>query len=229
LRAAYELPDECQIRNPRHLRALSAACRQRGVDLLPNVEAGAFEVRGERLEGIQTTAGVLRAERYAFAAGAWTQRLLAEVGVQTGILPMRGQMLLYKCDVPPFTRILNVGNRYLVPREDGRVLVGSTEEEVGFDKRTTAEGLAELANLAKRLVPMLTPERLEKSWAGLRPATFDGLPYIGQIPGLQNAFAAAGHFRSGLYLSPGTAVVLGELMRGTLPQIDLDPFRVGRG
>jgi glycine oxidase len=229
LKQVYYLPEECQIRNPRHLRALVKACQARGVELLPHVEPREFVVVGERLQGLRTTAGTLRAGQYALAAGAWTQQLLAKLGYRTGILPMRGQMLLFNCVQPLLKHILNVGNRYLVPREDGRVLVGSTEEEVGFDKRTTAEGLAELSTFASTLIPALAPEKLERTWAGLRPATFDGLPYIGRIPGLQNAFAAAGHFRSGLYLSPGTAVVVAELMRGQTSQIDLSPFCVGRG
>jgi glycine oxidase len=116
-----------------------------------------------------------------------------------------------------------------VPRDDGRVLAGSTEEEVGFDKSNTPEAVAELTALARELVPALAHAPVEQTWAGLRPASFDGLPYLGQIPGISNAFVAAGHFRTGLYLSTGTAVVLSELIRGERPQIDLSPFRVGRG
>ena len=116
----------------------------------------------------------------------------------------------------------------LQPRDDGRVLAGSTEEEVGFDKRTTQEATAELAAFARDLVPALTSAPIEQTWAGLRPATFDGLPYLGPLPGLFNAFVAAGHFRSGLYLSPATAVVMSQLIRGERPEVDLDVFRVGR-
>jgi glycine oxidase len=227
--AAYDTPEECQLRNRHHLRALIVACRQLGVDLVPHVAAEDFVLDGERLEGVRTSAGVLRAERYCLASGAWTEALLRRLGVPNGILPIRGQMLLYRCAQQPFTRILNEGNRYLVAREDGYVLAGSTEEEVGFDKRTTPAGLADLRSFAEALVPALAEAKLEKSWAGLRPATFDGLPYLGQIPALSNAFVAAGHFRSGLYLSGGTAVLMSQLMRGEEPDIDLEPFRVGRG
>jgi glycine oxidase len=144
-------------------------------------------------------------------------------------MPVRGQIVLYRCHSPPFQRILNEGSRYLVPRDDGRVLVGSTEEEVGFDKSTTTEGLAELQRLACELVPALKSANVEHAWAGLRPASFDGFPYIGKIPGLENAFVASGHFRSGLQLSTGTARVMGQLIRGQQPVIDLRAFEVGRG
>jgi len=83
--------------------------------------------------------------------------------------------------------------------------------------------------LARGLVPCLREATIERSWAGLRPGTFDGLPYLGQVPTLENAFVAAGHFRNGLHMSTGTAVVLSQLIRGKTPQIDLAPFRIGRG
>jgi glycine oxidase len=125
--------------------------------------------------------------------------------------------------------VLNEGSRYLVARDDGHVLVGSTEEEAGFDKSTTSTAIEELTRLACDLVPELRRFAVEQTWAGLRPGTYDGFPYLGAVPGLENAFVAAGHFRSGLHLSTGTAVVMGQLMRGETPIIDLSPFRVGRG
>lgn len=160
---------------------------------------------------------------------AWAYRLLQRMGVPTGILPIRGQMLLYRCPSPPLRRILNEGPRYLVPREDGHVLVGSSEEEAGYEKLTTEPVLAELRGLAESLVPDLRSAELADSWAGLRPGSFDGQPYLGRIPGVQNGYVAAGHFRSGLHTSPATAIVMSQLMRGERPQIDLQPFRVGRG
>jgi glycine oxidase len=155
--------------------------------------------------------------------------LLRQLGVTTGILPVRGQMVLFRGPTRPFQRVLNEGSRYLVPRDEGYVLAGSTEEEVGFDKRTTPEATHQLKEFACELVPLLRRFQVEQTWAGLRPGTLDGFPYLGKIPGLDNTYAAAGHFRSGLQLSTGTAVVLGQLIRGERPAVDLTPFRVGRG
>jgi len=129
---------------------------------------------------------------------------------------------------PILTRIINEGSRYLVPRADGRLLVGSTEEDVGFDRGTTAAGVAGLLDFALSLVGELDSAAIEQTWAGLRPATSDGLPYLGAVPGLENAYVAAGHFRSGLQLSTGTAVVMSQLIRGQQPQIDLSMFRADR-
>ena len=228
-KVAYDVPEECQIRNPRHLQALALACQQLGVELLPNTAATEFLIEGEQLAGVKTSAGVLRAKQYCLTSGAWTQQMLAQLDIPNSIFPIRGQMLLYHCDRQLFQRVLNEGNRYMVAREDGHVLVGATEEEVGFDKRTTEVALADLQAFATAMVPELAQATLVKTWAGLRPASFDGFPYLGRIPTLQNAFVAAGHFRSGLYLSPGTAMVMSELLLGQTPRIALDAFRVGRG
>lgn len=227
-RAIYQLPTEAQLRNPRYLKALKRACELAGVEILPGFTVIAPLCEGDTLRAVETTGGVLSAGAFCFTAGAWTGRMLAEMGIPTGILPMRGQMLLFRCETAPFRSIVNEGPRYLVPRDDGHVLVGATEEEVGFDKRTTPEALRELHELACDIVPQLKLAVLERSWAGLRPASFDGFPYLGPLPGLRNAYVASGHFRSGLYLSPGTAVVMRQLICGQPPEIDLAPFRVGR-
>ena len=142
--------------------------------------------------------------------------------------PIRGQIALLHTGTPLMRRVVNVGKRYLVPRDDGRVLVGSTEEDVGFVKHTTAEAIAELLRFGVELVPALKNAALENCWAGLRPATPDERPYLGRIPGFDNAFVAAGHFRSGLQLSPGTAVVLRQCILGQPVDIDLSAFRLDR-
>ena len=226
--SAFLLPDEAQLRNPRHLQALIAACKQAGVEITADVAADQVAIGPDHIRGIDSSRGLLSAHRYCFTAGAWTGQLLYVLGLSISVLPLRGQMVLFRCGSPPIRHIVNEGSRYIVPRDDGRVLVGSTEEEVGFDKRTTDEAISELAAFARELVPALAEAPIEQTWAGLRPASFDGLPYLGQLPGLPNAFVAAGHFRSGLFLSPATAVVMSQLVRGEKPAIDLTPFRVGR-
>ncbi|MEZ6096307.1 MAG: FAD-dependent oxidoreductase [Pirellulaceae bacterium] len=144
------------------------------------------------------------------------------------VVPIRGQMLLYKFDQPPFSYIVNEGPRYLVPRLDGHVLVGSTMEEAGFDSRTTAAGEQSLEEFACSISPMFQQRKPIRAWAGLRPASFDGLPYIGWIPNVNNALVATGHFRLGLQSSPGTAHIIACLLDNTPPPIDLEQFRPGR-
>ncbi len=229
LGAGFHLPELAQLRNPRHLKALCAGCAGWGVQLRSGCSAHALEVRGARVAAVRTAAGRIEAGQVLLAAGAWTDPLLEQAGWRPGIRPVRGQIALLNAGVPLFRRVLLWGARYLVPRPDGRVLVGSTEEDVGFDKRTTAAAVSDLLGLACRLVPALASAHLERCWAGLRPGSPDGLPFLGPVPGVDNLFVAAGHFRAGIQLSPGTALVMKELLLGQPPTVPLAPFRLDRG
>jgi glycine oxidase len=124
--------------------------------------------------------------------------------------------------------ILMVGKRYLVPRLDGRILVGSTEEDAGFDARPTVCGIAGLLEFVRRLVPSLSEASLEQSWAGLRPGSPDGVPYLGAVPGYDNLHVAAGHFRAGLQLSPATGLVMTQHLLGRPTLVPLGAFAVDR-
>jgi glycine oxidase len=225
---ALFLPDMAQLRNPRHLKALLAACQVAGVILTSGCVAHQIVTRDNQVQGVQTSAGILRAVQYVLATGAWTEPLLEPLGWQPGIHPVRGQIAMLHPEVPVFRKILLWGARYLVPRPDGRVLIGSTEEAVGFDKRTTAVAIHDLLQLGISLVPALAEAPLERCWAGLRPGSPDGLPYLGRVPGLENLFLAAGHFRAGIQLSPGTALLLKELLLGQPLTMALEPFRLDR-
>src|SRR5207249_3678025 len=114
-------------------------------------------------------------------------------------------------------------------RADGRVLVGSTEEpEAGFEKANTPDAVAKLRELARRAVPVLADAEVEKCWAGLRPGSPDGLPFIGAVPGWENVFVAAGHFRAGVQLSIGTAQLVADLLTGRPPCVPAEAFRLDR-
>jgi glycine oxidase len=226
--AAYWLPGECQVRNPRHLKALLAACLARGVRIEAGSPVVGFESRGSRVTAARTAAGARAAGMVCLAGGAWTGSLAEQLHWHLRVYPVRGQMVLLSTLRPVLSRVINEGPRYLVPRDDGRLLVGSTEEDAGFDRRPTGAGVQALVRLALELAPVLAAAQFERAWAGLRPATGDGLPYLGLVPGWDNAWVAAGHFRSGLQWSTGTALVLGQLMRGLTPSVDLGPFRPDR-
>src|SRR5262249_23926170 len=124
--------------------------------------------------------------------------------------------------------ILVQGPRYLVPRADGRVLAGSTEEDVGYVKQTTDAAVADLTALARQLVPALNSAPIETTWAGLRPGSADGLPTLGPHPDFGNLYLAAGHFRAGIQLSPATGLVMAESLRGRPTTIPLTDFRLDR-
>ncbi|MGD9858115.1 MAG: glycine oxidase ThiO [Planctomycetaceae bacterium] len=225
---AYRLPDQCQVRNPRHLKALEIGCSRRGVEIRAGQPVDEIERAGERVLAVRTSTNRFEAGSFLVTAGAWSRRLLAEVGCDLPIEPVRGQIVLLNLSRPEISHIIESGPRYLVPRPDGRLLVGSTEEWVGFDKRNTASAVKELLEFAESLVPQLADARFERAWCGLRPHVPDGLPCLGGVPGCRNLFVAAGHFRGGLNLSPITARVMGQLITGNPVDPPIDAFAVGR-
>jgi glycine oxidase len=224
----YSLPDCAQVRNPWHLRAVIAACEQVGVTLCPNTGVEGLELDRARVLAAQLANGArVSAGRFVIAAGARSESLLHSHGHHPRDHPERGQIALLKG--PSCSRVLMFGKRYLVPRGDGLTLVGSTEEpEAGFEKRTTAEGISGLLDFARGVVPVLADAVLESSWAGLRPGSPDGLPFLGPVPGWDNAFVAAGHFRAGVQLSIGTASALTDLLTGQPTCIPLEALALDR-
>jgi glycine oxidase len=222
----FRLPNLCQVRNPRHLQALSTACRQRGVDLRCDEPVEQIMQADGRISAVKTRSGSLSADQFCFTAGAWTGRLLNASGYSLPIVPVRGQIVLYRTEKPLIRHVIEVGKRYLVPREDGRLLVGSTEEHVGYEKINTDLAIAELKKFAIKLIPTLKSVDVEKTWAGLRPMSQTGSPFLGLLPGIDNAYVAAGHFRAGLQTSPATALVMKQLMCGEEPSLNLQDFAI---
>lgn len=224
---AWWVPDECQIRSPDYVRALQAACVSRNAEII--TDAAVRDVRWDNdSASVQFHERWLQADRVVICGGAWTGRIATALKLQTSVVPVRGQILLLKTDEPLLRSIVNVGHRYVLCRDDGHTLVGSCEEEVGFELGTTSAMLAELHRFAIDLVPQLEQAVSVDAWSGLRPMTFDGFPMIGRLPDSENVFVAAGHFRSGIHLSPGTAMTLADVMEGRTPQVDLDAFRIGK-
>jgi glycine oxidase len=228
VRRAYYLPEMAQVRNPRHVKALQAACMARGVFMRPGCAVHRLVRKGNRIESVETDQGRLTADRYLLSAGAWSEAILAALGWRPGIRPVRGQIALLNTGMAGIRPLLLCGKRYMVPRGDGRVLVGSTEEDAGFDSRTTAAAITELLQFASSLAPNLAGAAVERCWAGLRPGSPDGKPFLGAVPGTENLFVAAGHFRSGIQLSPGTALVMKQLLLGEKTAIPLEDFRLDR-
>ena len=233
---AVLVPEAAQFHNPRHAQALLAACEKNGVRLLPNRNDIQVKVANQKILSVQTDQEVLTADQFVFAAGPWTESLLNQFDVALPMQPVRGQLALYRLSESAAAQwrdapLINEGSRYLVPRSDGHVLAGATIEEVGFDCHTTEEEVADLRAWAESIADNLGPNNYVKSWAGLRPGTYDGFPYLGRLADFDNAIIATGHFKAGLQTSAGTAKVIADLVEHKPPEIDLTPFspnRVGR-
>ncbi len=225
---AIFLPDFGQMRNPRYLKALKAACLQRGVEILEHVHALDIRQHDDRISEVRIGERRLQFDRICFSAGAWTVSLLQPLGFSIPVKPVRGQIVQLQLPSQPFRCVIELGRCYLVPRRDGLILIGSTEEDAGFAKHTTTEGVAGLLDFAKSLVPSLAHAEVVHTWAGLRPGSPDELPLLGPVPGFSNAYIGAGHFRSGLQMSPATGTILADLMLGDMPAISLDGLHADR-
>ncbi|WP_166828019.1 glycine oxidase ThiO [Thalassoroseus pseudoceratinae] len=214
--SGYLLPEMAQVRNPRHLKALAVGCGLRGgVTVHSDLEVIGFETEGDRVTSVRTPYGNIQGDQYCLTAGAWSAKLASQLGLGISVSPVRGQIVLLSTVPRVLSRIVQRGRRYLVPRPDGRLLVGATEEyDTGFKKENTAGGVAEMLRFAAEIVPALELAKIERMWSGLRPGSPDGLPYLGKVPSFENFFVAAGHFRSGLQMSPATARVMRQLILG---------------
>lgn len=212
----YWYPQEGQADNRALLRALRIAAQELGVKIQEGVSADAFLHQGHQVKGVLTSHGQQRAGHYVLAAGAWSSELLP-----VPVKPRKGQLaaLLTPTDSPyGLNRVLYGEHIYIVPRKDGRIVLGATDEDVGFAPHNTAAGVAHLLNQATRLYPPLADFPLQECWWGYRPATPDGAPILGPSQ-CDNLTLATGHHRNGVLLTPITAKLIAAAVLG-----DADPL-----
>lgn len=222
------MPRVAQIRNPRLLKALRARVEAAGVVIGEHCPVKAIQVVRGRAIGVRTPQGEVPGGRVVVAGGAWSRNILGGNGCELRVEPVRGQMLLFKARPGLVSRILLSRDRYVIPRRDGRVLVGSTLERVGFEKTTTEQALVDLREAAWRLVPALKDAPIELHWAGLRPGSPTGVPYLGELPNVRGLFVNTGHFRNGVVLGLASARLLADLALGRPPILDATPYAPGR-
>ncbi len=222
--AAWQ-PHSGRVRSPRLVAALLRRAIQRGVDIISGCGVDSLLSKAGRVSGVRLENGqCLEAEAVVLAAGSWSGGLAASLGLSLDVRPVRGQILLLRGPPGVLVPTLNDGDCYLVPRRDGRILVGSTMEDVGFEAVTQPEALSRLRELALRLLPATEHMEVETDWAGLRPGTPDRLPYIGAVPELPGLVLATGHYRNGILLAPITAQLVADVVAEREPCIDIRPY-----
>lgn len=218
------LPDVAQIRNPRLVAALAQDLRARGVRIAENTEVTHILTKKDRISGVRTQYSEIAAENVVISCGAWSAALVKELGMDLEVLPVRGQMLLYRTQPGLIQRIILADGHYAIPRRDGHVLVGSTMEEVGFDKTVTDEARDDLHLAAQTLAPALADAELVRHWAGLRPSSPTGVPYIGRHPKVSGLYINAGHYRNGVVMAPASARLLADIILERPAAVDPGPY-----
>jgi glycine oxidase len=223
----YLLLKEASL-DPRELcTALRAAAIAAGVALHEHQRVVSIESEGKNIL-LTTNQGQVRADVCVNCCGAWA----ASLDASAGVVPSKGQMLVIEqSEGPRLTRVLRSPDIYLIPRgpishDKARIVIGATVEDAGYSRQVDPAALSLLRKRAAALWPPAAEAPGVESWAGLRPATGDGLPMIGRCEHRDTdaLFLAAGHYRNGILLAPGTAHAIADLVCGTTPAIDLAPF-----
>lgn len=222
---AIHMPSVANVRNPRLIKALRAALLQMpNVSIRESSAVAGFIRDGARVTGVQTGFGAVMADQVVLAAGAWSGQLLKQLEIELPVEPVKGQMILYKCAADFLPSMVLAKGRYAIPRRDGHILVGSTLEYEGFDKTPTESALESLRASAENLLPALADAQVVGHWAGLRPGSPNGVPFIGAVPGFDGLWLNCGHFRNGLVLAPASCQLLADLIVGRPPIIDPAPY-----
>lgn len=223
------LPREAQVDAQRLAVALADAAQGAGVELVRNAEVTALLAQGNRANGVRLMGGgVVQGDAVVLAAGAWARQVTG-LPRELPVWPVRGQMLrLVPREPLPWTLIGRHDGRYLVPRANNTILVGSTMEEVGFDDRVTEEGREKLAESAATLIPALKEATVVEAWAGFRPMSADQLPILGPDPVVEGLFYAAGHGRNGVLYAPLVGTSVAELILTGQTDVAWEPFGIQR-
>ena len=225
VRAALYLPDDGQVNPPQLLEAFVRGAKMHGTDIFEATRVTGFAVDGDRVTGVRTTQGEFSAGVVVLAGGALSGLLCEQLGLRLPLYPMKGQMIeLCSWGLPIKANVWNAGNFYVVPKKDGRVIVGATEEPGVHDRRPTLGGIQELADEALSLVPALAEARFSRAWGGLRPATQSGDPIMGPVEGWDGLLLATGHFRNGVLLSAITGEIVSSLALEEKVPSDISAF-----
>jgi glycine oxidase len=229
INAAFEqglyLPDMAQLRNPRLLKALYAQLQQQNnVQIHTQTTVQTILQQKGKVTGVVANQGNFNADTVISCQGAWGGTFDAFQPLAINIKPVRGQMLLFKAQPKTLKHMILLDDGYLIPRRDGRIVCGSTLEFVGFDKQTTAEAQQQLSDVAYHILPALRDYPLEHHWAGLRPGSPNGLPYIGEHPDIQGLYLNAGHYRNGIVTGLAAVTLLVDHLLQRPSFMSLDAF-----
>ncbi len=224
-------PQDHQVDNRKVVAALRIAVETAGVAIHEHTPIKEISIRGGRADGVVLEDGTrVTADIVVLAAGAWSRGIAGlPLDRRPPVRPAKGQMLALRMDsaAPLLNHVLWAPGAYLVPRRDGRLIVGATVEEKGFDDTITAGGLLTLLEAAWRAIPAIEELPVDEIWAGHRPGSRDDAPILGRAP-LENLFYATGHHRNGILLAPVTAGAMAKLILDDVVEPAIRPFGLER-
>ena len=219
--------DVATIRPPRLADALNHYLADKGVQFFKQ-QAKSLILDNNTVAGIQLTNEVIKAKEYVICSGAWSPQLIPATCQKPEIKPVKGQMICFPAVNIPNPCMVMDGNRYIIPRLDGQVVVGSTREDTGFNASTDQKAFGQLKEFAQDLFPTLKGIEPHAHWAGLRPSSPDSIPYICRVEPYTNLSLNAGHFRNGIVLAPASAQVMVDILLNRPSNIDLSPYKLVR-
>ena len=222
------LPDEAQVRSPRLVRALAMAAMRRGATFTEGAWVVDVQRRGDRVTGVTTRDGLVEADTVVLAAGVWSPEVTRGIGLHLPVQPVKGQILSLKAINRLPRQVIWSGECYLVPRPDGEIVLGATEEEGNYDARPTLAGVNRLTEAALEVVPAAGGLIVDGIWAGLRPAAPDRFPIVGWAPNVQRLLLATAHYRNGVLLGPLTGKRVADHILNNAPLGEFASFGVER-
>lgn len=226
--AALHIPEESHVYTPDYIKALELACRLAGVTIHENLEK--LEVVNWRSEVLIRAADnrTFSGEKMIVCVGAWAKEMESSFDIRIPIYPIRGQICAYESNGKPIRHMIFGNQGYLVAKDNGTLVCGASEDIAGFDVSTTERGIERLRRWNKNVVPHLEGQSPFHRWAGLRPATQDGLPLIGPLRNAKHVILAAGHYRNGILLSPVTAKIVADLVEEKRDAAHIEAFKPER-
>jgi len=220
---ALLLPNILQIRPPKLIDALQLSLQQRKIKVYENSSVNEIQTKANKVTGVATQNEKLYADKIVICSGAWTKNFFQQDS-SIDIQPVRGQMLLYKTPNNILSHIVLKGKAYMIPRQDGYILCGSTEEHVGFKNEITHPARQTLQGIAHELVPSFAKLEPIKQWAGLRPGTQREVPYICKHSQIKGLYINSGHYRYGIIMSIASARIMTELISNSLNASQMASF-----
>ncbi len=222
--------DVYQLRNPELLKAVLLYLQKLDVPIIEGCEVSSLLEDGKsHIAGVQAVDGrKFKADAVLLAAGSWSAALAGQSGFDLPVYPVKGQIVLLKTKPNTLKHIIKHDDAYLVPRRDGRILVGASMENVGFKRGNTQNVVQSLLAATYRMLPSLKDAEVEQQWMGFRPGSPDGLPFLGEVKSKPGLWVATGHYRNGVALAPITAKVMADWILGIQPALNMGAFLPNR-